>query len=361
MATSTTYPGVYIEELSSLALSVTSGASAVPVFAVNNSNISINSGEFIRINNWMEFLSLVADNKFDAGNTLHVALRAYFVNGGGHCYLVLTEQLETLVPKIDDATLLVAAGEDIKTAVGTLCKPGKNLFAIYDGPNGTNETPPLTADNKEEIIVNYPVNPFAAVYYPWLTADWAETDICPSAVMAAIYATVDLSRGVWKAPANIAIQGGLSPKYAVTNDLQGVYNTGPAINMIRVFPNTGTTPWGARTLEDSDNWRFVPVRRFFNFVESNVKKTMNTALFEPNSQPTWERVRSAIDNYLYGLWQQGAMAGSTPESSYFVQIGKDITMQQDDIDNGKMIVKVGIATARPAEFIILQFTQNMAQ
>ena len=87
---------------------------------------------------------------------------------------------------------------------------------------------------------------------------------------------------------------------------------------------------------------------------------MQTMVFEPNNQPTWQKVSAAIENYLYSLWCQGALAGATPAEAYFVQIGLDVTMTQDDIDQGKMIVQVGMAAARPAEFIVLQFTQNVA-
>ena len=121
--------------------------------------------------------------------------------------------------------------------------------------------------------------------------------------------------------------------------------------------------WGARTLAAATgdtSWRYIPVRRLFNSAERDIKKTMQTMVFEPNSQPTWEKVRSAIENYLYHLWTQGAFAGATAKDAYFVQIGLNVTMTQDQINQGQMIATVGMAAVRPAEFIILQFTQNMA-
>ncbi|PQQ23940.1 phage tail sheath family protein [Photorhabdus hindustanensis] len=349
-----TYPGVYIEEDASPSLSVRSGATGVPVFAVADDNSLISNDSYIRISSWLEYLTL-KNKPFDPTDKLDIALRAYFVNGGGYGYLVKTTNLEGQVPKLDDVTLLVAAGEDIKTAVGTLCQSGKGLFAIFDGP--TEKLDPQGSSNS-----NYDSNPFAAVYYPWLTADWAtDIDIPPSAAIAGVYCSVDRSRGVWKAPANVVLQGGMKPKFKVTDDLQGTYNTGKAINIIREFPNTGTTVWGARTLEDSDNWRYIPVRRLFNSAERDIKNAMSFAVFEPNSQPTWEAVRRAIDNYLHSLWQQGGLMGNKADQAYFVQIGKGVTMTDDDIKQGRMIVKIGMAAVRPAEFIILQFTQNVAQ
>ncbi|MDE9465868.1 phage tail sheath family protein [Xenorhabdus bovienii] len=362
MTTDTNYPGVYIKELNSLALSVSNSATAVPVFAVNEQNKHINEDTATRINSWMDYLHLVED-KFAANDNLAISLRAYFVNGGGYCYLVKTDSLLSIVPTLDDVTLLVAAGENIENAVGTLCKEGKGLFAIFDGPNETALTINDTEEDKKAKKAKKAYTPtqFAAVYYPWLKADWAETDIPPSAAMAGVYASVDLSRGVWKAPANVALKGGLEPKFLVTDELQGVYNSGLAINMIRNFSNTGTTVWGARTLKDDDNWRYIPVRRLFNTVERDVKRAMSFAMFEPNNQPTWERVRAAISNYLHSLWQQGGLAGSKEEEAYFVQIGKGITMTKEQIDQGKMIVKIGLAAVRPAEFIVLQFTQDVEQ
>ncbi|TDB57294.1 phage tail sheath family protein [Photorhabdus khanii] len=357
MPTTTTYPGVYIEEDASLSLSVRSSATAVPVFAVADGNSLVSQKPFIRINSWLEYLTLKSGN-FNSNDKLDISLRAYFINGGGYGYLVKTSELTNQIPKLDDVTLLVAAGENIKIAVSTLCQSGKGLFAILDGPTGELNSNGTSQDD-------YDQNSFAAVYYPWLTAEWgtnkANVDIPPSAVMAGIYASVDNSRGVWKAPANVVLQGGVKPKFKVTDDLQGTYNTAKAINMIREFPNTGTTVWGARTLEDNDNWRYIPVRRLFNSAERDIKNAMSFAVFEPNSQPTWKAVHRAIDNYLYALWQQGGLAGNKAEQAYFVQIGKGTTMTEDDIKQGRMIVKVGMAAVRPAEFIILQFTQNIAQ
>ncbi|AKH65093.1 MULTISPECIES: phage tail sheath C-terminal domain-containing protein [Photorhabdus] len=382
MTTVTSYPGVYIEEDASLALSIRSSAMAVPVFAVEDHNSFVSASTSLRVNSWLEYLTLKG-RPFDSGDKLDISLRAYFINGGGYCYLVKTTDLEKQVPKLDDVTLLVAAGEDIKDAVGILCQPGKGLFAIFDGPqsdvtkgddaskdtpskrNSTTSVEKMAVERTENVLESYPATHYGAVYYPWLTAEWgdkkASVDIPPSAVMAGIYASVDNSRGVWQAPANVAIQGGLQPKYLVTDDLQGKYNQGKALNMIRTFPKSGTLVWGARTLEDSDNWRYIPVRRLFNSAERDIKNAMSFAVFEPNSQPTWEAVRRAIDNYLYSLWQQGGLVGNKAEQAYFVQIGKDTTMTDDDIKQGKMIVKIGMAAVRPAEFIILQFSQSIGQ
>ncbi|WP_311316596.1 MULTISPECIES: phage tail sheath C-terminal domain-containing protein [unclassified Enterobacter] len=233
---------------------------------------------------------------------------------------------------------------------------GKQLFVLLDGP-GTK----IAADvDPSATMSKYPASPYAAAFYPWAMSDWATIPVAPSVVAVVAIALTDRTRGVWKAPANVVING-ITPQYPVTDDLQGQFNQGKALNMIRTFPNVGTVVWGARTLDDSDNWRYIPVRRLFNMVERDIQKALNKLIFEPNSQPTWQRVKAAVNNYLHALWKQGALVGNKEEEAWFVEIGKGITMTEDDINQGKMIIKIGLAAVRPAEFIILQLSQDIAQ
>ncbi|WP_455872286.1 phage tail sheath family protein [Serratia proteamaculans] len=360
--TVTSYPGVYIEELESLALSVSSNATAVPVFAISDTDTFFPTTT--RISSWMDYLIYVGVPVFDdLVNVRDACIRTYFDNGGGYCYLVPVGDLLAELPKLDDATLVVAAGQVIPGTVLTLCGEGNKLFAILDGPvydildHTWTSTSSATA--------------YAALYYPWLTASWAVTadsaaepiPIPPSAAVAGLYCVNDRTRGVWKAPANIALKGGVSPLFNISDELQGDYTSGDltTLNMIRRFNNGSPLVWGARTSLDTDEWRYISVRRLFNSAERDIQHTMQSVMFEPNSQPTWERVRSAITNYLYSLWKQGGLSGAKPEEAFFVQIGKDITMTEEDINAGKMIVQVGMAAVRPAEFIILQFTQDVTQ
>ncbi len=354
----TTHPGVYIEEVSGLSMSISSGATAVPVFAVEDGDSTFSVTR--QITSWLDFETKVGG--FDPSKKLHVAIKTYFENGGGYCYIAQVKNLKKDVPKFDDITLLVAAGENISNDVPLLCGVGKSMFAILDGPSD---------ELDENYVSTYESTPNAAVYYPWLNAAWAsyidddgktvDTEIPPSAAIAGVYCSVDRERGVWKAPANVPLFGGVRPKFKVSDFEQGKYNKGRAINMIRQFTGSGVLVWGARTLEDKDDWRYVPVRRLFNSAEKDIKKAMEFAVFEPNSQPTWERVRAAIDNYLRKLWQQGGLMGNTEKEAYYVQVGKDLTMTDDDIKQGKMIVKIGMAAVRPAEFIILSFSQEVGQ
>jgi len=187
-----------------------------------------------------------------------------------------------------------------------------------------------------------------------------------SPAIAGSYVSVDRERGVWKAPANIGLRAVISPVDLMTDGQQGLFNidatTGKSINAIRAFTGRGTVVWGARTLAGNDNeWRYIPVRRLFITIEESVKKATNFAVFEPNDASTWLKVKGMIESYLYGLWEQGALQGSKPENAYFVTVGLGKTMTAQDILNGLLVVEIGIAAVRPAEFIILKFSHRLAQ
>ncbi|MDR5837922.1 phage tail sheath C-terminal domain-containing protein [Caballeronia sp. LZ034LL] len=339
-----------------------------------------------------------------------IAIKHYFENGGGACYICPQydvskgSKLPTAIKNFPEITLLVAVCDESADRDATysnlnaLLGSGSNYFLIAESADGS-----ATPSTKGE---------FTAVYYPSLIKDIrtfvpgdadipvtgykdqsnhavknvaelksvnpdlyktvsasiasslpTELAITPAPAMAGAYCAVDRARGCWKAPANVAMYGVLALDASVTNDQQGTMNS-KGINVIRDLPGRGITPWGARTLAGADSnsdtsWRYIPVRRLFNSAEADIRKSMQTMMFEPNVAPTWEKVRSAIDSYLFSLWRSGALAGMAPEEAYFVQIGKGVTMSDTDIAAGKMIVKVGMAAARPAEFIILQFTQDM--
>src|SRR3954454_15141054 len=188
----------------------------------------------------------------------------------------------------------------------------------------------------------------------------------PSATMAGIYSRVDRDRGVWKAPANVSVMAVVSADKKMTDADQEGLNVDPtagkSINAIRDFTGKGTLVWGARTLAGHDNeWRYVPVRRLFITIEESTKKASAFAVFEPNDQGTWLKVKAMIESYLYGLWQQGALAGAKPEDAYYVHVGLGTTMTPQDVLEGRMIVEIGIAAVRPAEFIVLRFMHKLQQ
>lgn len=183
----------------------------------------------------------------------------------------------------------------------------------------------------------------------------------PSGAIAGIYAQTDGTRGVWKAPANVSINGVIG----LTRDINdfdqepmNIHETGKSINAIRKFTGKGFLVWGARTLDgNSNDWRYVNVRRLANMIEESVKKACMRYVFEPNVSQTWVNVKGMIENYLTLIWNDGALAGAKPEHAFFVAVGINQTMTAQDILEGRLIVKIGYAPSRPAEFIILEFKQ----
>ncbi|WP_193366971.1 phage tail sheath family protein [Pelagibius marinus] len=187
----------------------------------------------------------------------------------------------------------------------------------------------------------------------------------PSGAVAGLYVRTDATRGVWKAPAGAdALAGVGGPAVAVGDSFQDALNVDPAggksVNAIRKAAGRGTLVWGARTLAGNDNeYRYVNVRRFFIFLEQSIDRGTQWAVFEPNGPATWARVKVAIETFLYGLWRQGAFQGAKPEEAFTVAVGLGETMTRDDVLKGRLVVQVGVAPLRPAEFVILRFTHKV--
>ncbi|HEV7782673.1 MAG TPA: phage tail sheath C-terminal domain-containing protein, partial [Chitinophagaceae bacterium] len=188
-----------------------------------------------------------------------------------------------------------------------------------------------------------------------------------SAAVVGKYAQVDGTRGVWKAPANVTIDYAIRPEKMITDKQQERLNVdvnaGKSINVIRSFPGRGSALiWGARTLAGNSNeWRYIPVRRYFNMVEESTKNATQAFVFEPNDLNTWSLVKSMISNFLIQQWKSGALQGVTPQEAFFVHVGLKETMTYQDILEGRMIVEIGLAVVRPAEFIILRFMHKMLE
>ncbi|MGC4235161.1 MAG: phage tail sheath C-terminal domain-containing protein [Niabella sp.] len=188
----------------------------------------------------------------------------------------------------------------------------------------------------------------------------------PSGAVAGVYAAVDRTRGVWKAPANVSLNNVISPATIFTASQLDNLNVdavaGKSVNAIRAFTGKGTLVFGARTLAGNDNeWRYISVRRFFNMVEESCKKSTEPFVFEPNDANTWVKVQGMIENFLITLWRQGALQGAKPEHAFYVAVGLGKTMTALDILEGRMIVEIGMAVVRPAEFIILRFSHKLAE
>ena len=196
--------------------------------------------------------------------------------------------------------------------------------------------------------------------------DRQSVELPPSGAVAGIIAATDLAVGAWKAPANVSVNNVTAPAIKVSNSDQDGLNVdagaGKSINAIRAFEGKGTLVWGARTLAGNDNeWRYVPVRRLFLQMERDIKKATYWSVFEPNTSTTWAKIRSQVESYLTSIWQQGGLAGSSADEAYFVKVGLGESMDSTDILEGRLLVTIGAAAVRPAEFITFTFTHKLQE
>lgn len=462
MAATTTSPGVYIEEDASRALAIGSAETAVPVFIGNFvSRGSDSGGGCIRIDSFADYVAsfepsiyveveakqnapskagskksssvstdaLPKDYSYtfkvrNSSRNGYFALRHYFANGGGRCYVLPLAstgaadlaKLPELIEKAGDITLLVCpeTDETLAAAAGTQAGSGAGKQAIYsalnvlltsrsgyfliaDSPDGSEK--PSTAPDKTAVYFPSVITPYRAVrldndqivvrgsgdlpdsltlaelkdvdktLFDAITAkidslypdhDEASIELPASAAVAGAYCRTDASRGVWKTPANVPLYDVDSLTAHITDVQQGTFNDA-GVNAIRSFAGRGVLVWGGRTMvpASTPNWLYIAVRRLFNAAERDIGAAVRSAVFDGNNAPTWERVRKAIEGYLYRLWQQGGLVGVSPSQAYFVDVGKGITMTDEDIKQGRMVVRIGMAAVRPAEFIVLEFVTNV--
>ncbi|MGB3076163.1 MAG: phage tail sheath C-terminal domain-containing protein [Chitinophagales bacterium] len=231
--------------------------------------------------------------------------------------------------------------------------------------NGTPPaTPPPTPLPPDTLLGS--IKSTASAMYNAIKAEFEKYHVIlpPSAAIAGIITRVDNERGFWKAPANVSVANVVKPLVSVSrseHDLLNINsNNGRSVNAILNMPGYGTVVMGARTLDGNDNeWKYINVRRFFSIVEESIKKSTNWVIFEPNNASTWTKVQAMIENYLFNKWRDGALQGAKPEQAYFVNVGLNKTMNSVDILEGRLIVEIGMAVARPAEFIILRFEHKL--
>ncbi|GJL61821.1 MAG: hypothetical protein NPIRA04_04750 [Nitrospirales bacterium] len=203
---------------------------------------------------------------------------------------------------------------------------------------------------------------YAAFYYPWIKVVHPLTGevrcIHGGGHIAGVYAKTDVERGCWKAPANTKILGAVDTELIVNHGEQEMLNP-RGVNCIRTFPGRGILVWGARCTTSDPEWKYVPVRRLFIFVEQSIERGTQWVVFEPNSERLWARVRQSVIGFLRTQWRAGALMGTSEEQAFFVKCDRT-TMTQDDLDNGRLIVIVGIAAVKPAEFVIFRISQFTA-
>ena len=264
--------------------------------------------------------------------------------------------------EVDEIAILCSPDEfAVGGVTGSLieqCERLKDRFAILqstDAPGAISTIlPPVTSK-------------YGAFYFPWIRVFDFATGlpmlVPPAGHVAGIYARSDIERGVHKAPANEVIRGlfldpqdpssGLSIQ--VSKEQQDILNP-RGVNVLRYFRGRGNLVWGARTTTTDPDWKYVNVRRLFIYVEESIEEATQWVVFEPNDEPLWARVRRSVSDFLTRLWMDGMLQGRSKEEAYFVRCDRT-TMTQADIDNGKLIMLIGIAPVKPAEFVIFRIGQ----
>jgi phage tail sheath protein FI len=200
---------------------------------------------------------------------------------------------------------------------------------------------------------------YAAMYYPWIKVMDPATDkvvqIPPSGHMAGIWSRSDNTRGVHKAPANEVVQGAVGLSYQTTKGEQDTLNPN-GVNCIRAFPGRGIRVWGARTLSSDPAWRYINVRRLFNFVEKSIENGTQWVVFEPNDRKLWARVKRDVSAFLRIVWRDGALFGSTAAEAFYVKVDDELNPPEVR-DLGRLIIEIGLAPVKPAEFVIFRISQ----
>lgn len=237
------------------------------------------------------------------------------------------------------------------------CESLASRFAVLDVPKDAKKVQDIL--NHRDMFDST----YAAMYHPWLEIfdplDKKNIAIPPSGTMIGIYARTDNTRGVHKAPANEVVRACVGLDCQFNKGEQDILNP-KGVNLIRAFSGQGIRVWGARTVSSNASWKYINVRRLFIFIEETIKANTNWAVFEPNDEVLWVRVKRTISVFLSGLWRGGSLAGSSPDEAFFVNIGHS-TMSQDDIDSGRLVCVIGVAPVKPAEFVIFRITQKTSE
>lgn len=249
-----------------------------------------------------------------------------------------------------------AADATVVADVINHCERNKFRFAVVDAPSGV----PLISDPRLDPRTTIRPSSYAAFYYPWLWVSdpqsGARKMIPPGGAACGIYALTDNTRGVWKAPANEVVAGAIDLEYDINTGTQDTLNP-RGVNVIRRFPGRGIRVWGARTLAADPLWKYVNVRRLFIFLEASIYNSTQWVVFEPNNPRLWARVKQTVTLFLRTQWREGALLGEKEEEAFSVAVGRE-TMTEDDILNGRLIIEIGIAPVRPAEFVIFRIFQK---
>jgi phage tail sheath protein FI len=262
-----------------------------------------------------------------------------------------------------DAMTLASNGDDsqLRDLQGKMiahCEGAGDRMAILDAP----------ANLLPQEILEWRMNAagydskFATLYYPWIEVMDPLTNqpmlVPPSGHVAGVWCRTDSKRGVHKAPANEVVLGANGLGFQVTQAEQGGLNK-VGINCIRAFPGRGIRVWGARTLSSDPEWRYINVRRLFNYIAESIMEGTQWSVFEPNDERLWMQLRIAASNFLTRTWREGALFGATPEQAFFVKCDAE-TNPPEVIEAGQVICEIGIAPVKPAEFVVFRLSQYSA-
>ena len=398
MATSYLSPGVYVEEVDRGTKPIEAVGTNTVGFLGESSKGPVN--EPVLVTNWSQFVKTFGDFAQCSPYLAH-AVYGFFNNGGSRCFVVNVggggevEELSQAggpgdkkdgkddkkaapAPKnvdkdalyigrdggpgrrsglkcfeeVDEIAIIAAPGQvspAVQDALLTHCETRKDRFAILDSPetlSGGIDRLPKPRDSK-----------YGAFYFPWIQVydpDKGNVFVPPSGHIAGVYSRTDSERGVHKAPANEMIRGALGLKYAVSKGEQDLLNP-KGINAIRNL-NGAVRIWGARTLSSDPSWRYINVRRLFIMVESSIERATQWVVFEPNDHRLWKRVSRTISSFLTLLWRNGALMGTSPEQAFYVKCDEE-TNPAEVVDAGQLVVEIGLAPVKPAEFVIFRIGQ----
>jgi len=272
--------------------------------------------------------------------------------------------------KLEDIAIVAAPGSTAYAAGAAIQRTlishaeGRRMYriAVLDTARGLN----IGAAREARAQVD---SRYAAMYYPWVVVanpnarpgnDLVPKEIAlpPSGFVCGIYARNDIERGVFKAPANEVVRAALRFEREISFGEQEVLNP-LGLNCLRYFAGRGYRVWGGRTISSDPEWKYVNVRRYFNYLEASIDRSTQWAVFEPNGERLWANIRQTVASFLYNEWFNGALLGAKPEEAYFVKCDRS-TMTQNDLDNGRLVCLVGVAALKPAEFVIFRIGQKTA-
>jgi len=403
MATSYLSPGVYVEEVD---------RGTKPIEAVGTNTVGFLGesmmgplNQAVLVTNWTQFVKTFGD--FTQSTFLAHAIYGFFNNGGSRCYIVNVGAPANLdltpadkvaaaekaggVPgleanplavakvdnesryigkdngpgartglkcfeEIDEISLVAAPGVTspaVQDAMLTHCEIRKDRFAVLDSPE--------TVQGGVDRLARPRDSKYGGYYFPWIQVydpERGNVFVPPSGHVLGVYARTDNERGVHKAPANEIVRGALGLRYLISRGEQDILNP-RGINCIRLMQGGGIRIWGARTLSSDPSWRYINVRRLFIMVETSIERATQWVVFEPNDFRLWKRVTRTISSFLTLIWRQGALMGETPEKAFYVKCDEE-TNPPEVVDVGQLIVEIGLAPVKPAEFVIFRIGQMPA-